>query len=179
MYIGINLKHYDKIPEPGETKPGNPFAPPDPLFEWRKYFVRNTIHDEETFERSLGYMTGLVSLKYPNTKLEFLYRGGPEDETSFMRSVHMRPHILTRIVRYPIYNEDFNNFIIENKIPNPKMNYAMILYGDNGGNVRAFQFNHLEFLRGYLSILRGSNINPADRIYAIYDRQGTRYNIVP
>ena len=151
------------------------------LVRWFKDFTSD-IKDDSVLELALGYTYALILLDIPNSKVEFLYLNKTYNKERFIRSEPMIRHVVRGKTNPPDIDISPLVYLRRNRIlANRKdiMNYAMIvsLTNEDDGPVSIIQFNHLEFLQGFLSVLNGFGVGTIRYIYMILDREGTIYTL--
>lgn len=149
---------------------------------WTKTFPANT---EDEAELAIGYIIGLGKLRglFGIDRVRMVVEQyAPEGQGRMMASdiltnfAPINDRLIGFVVDAPEPEEPFLQYVdrIGTRTPNP-MNYNVILMKPEAEVALVYQFNHLTFLQGYLSVLTTANF-PND-IAAIYDRNGNQYEI--
>lgn len=158
----------------------NPPKPGERLRQLKFSWTTNlNATNEAEIERVIGYIYALL-IQDDNSSIIVTDPNGVTTNKPYQLQV-MRGTFITSGYPPPGVEEPVQDYF--NRIGMPfnrfKKQYVLIVSprDEDDGDVDILQFNHLEFLQGFLSVLQGFHQPTMRYIVTIYDRNGVEYTV--
>lgn len=172
MNIRVRFIMYEREPQPYERLHRE-------LYQWEKTFSSPT-EDAAMLDQALGYILALYLVKPMNSSI-LVDTGGQEVYRNVLRFPPLRQRIIGVGVNppkiddtLPVYaeREHFDRF------EDPNQQYALVTpIRVDDRPVYVVQFNHLEFLQGFISVLNAFHAPLMNHITTIYGPGLAQYTI--
>jgi len=149
----------------------NKFKQQEILYYWEKIFNRN-------YELALGYIYALKIVKPTTSIINISIDNNVYDPREFFNHPLMRQHFVSTHALPPKINEPLDRYLKRIK-RTLTMQYMIVITPNpkNENNVHIIQFNQIELLQGFISILQAFDKSTIDYIVTIYGNDNREYTI--
>ena len=141
------------------------------LFHWEKIFNRN-------YELALGYIYALEIVKPSTSIINISIDNTTYNPREFFNHPLIKHHFLSTHSLPPKIDESLDHYLRRIK-RSLKMQYMIVITPNpnNENNVHLIQFNQIELLQGFISIMQAFNKSTIDYIVTIYGNDNIEYTI--